>query len=486
VSESLTARTMKGAAWISGASVIRLGLRVVSFAILGRLLTPQEYGIVAGALIATDFAAMVYGMGLAQTLVQRKNLRPDHVATAFFSALVMAVVAGAGMWFTASLTADVMQIPELTQILKALAWLTPLGAFTVLCEALLARRMQLKSVALRPLFSFTVSTFLVAIPMAWYGLGYWSLVAMQAADTIIAALALGISARKLLVRPGFSRRAFEDLWRLSLGFTLNQPFTYVAQTADRVLIGRFLGAASLGLYTRASLITATATSLFADITRLSIFPAMAQVHEDKERLGNGLLKSLSLVAMLTLPTSVFCIVFADELVGLLLGPQWSAAVVPFAILSGALYLRLAWRLCAAVFQALGRPNRVTAILACRAVALILGISFAQRYGLAAIAAAVVAVLALVLAAMFVLVARDIELSLRRVAVAHVEPLLISAAVLGVGATLKVSLEDFSGAVLLAIAVVVLLAGLLPLIAVRKRKELYSYHVALLRRTEGGL
>ncbi len=127
-----------------------------------------------------------------------------------------------------------MQIPELTQILKVLAWLTPLGAFTILCEALLARRMQVKSVALRPLVSFTIATFLVAIPMAWYGFGYWSLVAMDAADIVVSMLALGFAARKLLVRPGFSRRAFSELWRLSVGFTINQPFAYIAQNADRV------------------------------------------------------------------------------------------------------------------------------------------------------------------------------------------------------------------------------------------------------------
>ena len=134
--ESLTARTLKGAAWIGGASVARLALRVVSVAILARLLTPHEYGVVAGALIAMDFAAMIYGMGLAPTLVQRKEVRPDHVATAFSSALFMAVLAAVGMWFAAPLIADLLQIPELTQILKVLAWLTPLGAFSVLCEAL--------------------------------------------------------------------------------------------------------------------------------------------------------------------------------------------------------------------------------------------------------------------------------------------------------------------------------------------------------------
>ena len=113
--ESLTQRTLKGAAWIGGASVVRLCLRVISVAILARLLTPQEYGVVAGALIAMDFAAMIYTMGLAQTLIQRKELRPDHVATAFFCALFIAVLTAVGMWYAAPQIAKLLQIPELTQ-----------------------------------------------------------------------------------------------------------------------------------------------------------------------------------------------------------------------------------------------------------------------------------------------------------------------------------------------------------------------------------
>ena len=463
----------------------KLGLRIVSVAILGRLLTPQEYGIVAGALIAMDFAEMVYGMGLAPTLIQRRDVRPDHVATAFSSALVMAVLAAAGMWFAAPVIADAMQIPDLTQILKILAWLTPLGAFTILCEALLARRMQFKSVALRPLVSFTIATFLIAIPMAWYGFGYWSLVGMDAADTIVSMLTLGFAARKLLVRPGFSRRAFGELWQLSVGFTINQPFAYIAQNADRVLIGRFLGAPSLGLYTRASLITTSAASLFADITRLSVFPAMARVQGNRERLRTALLKSLSLVALLTLPTTAFCVVFAKEVVGLLLGPQWGAAVGPFAILSGALYLRLAWRVCAAVFQARGRPNQLTAIHVFRAVALVLGVWFAQPYGLTAVSAAVVAVLALVLAIMFVVVMRDIDLAFHRLAAVHLRPLLLSAGVVGVGMTLKACLAGIPGPALLAVALALLLAAMLSLVVFQKRRVLGSDTLALLRQMQGG-
>jgi PST family polysaccharide transporter len=456
--ESLTTRTLKGAAWIGGASVARLGLRVVSVAILARLLTPHEYGVVAGALIAMDFAAMIYGMGLAPTLVQRTDLRPDHVATAFFSALMMAFLAAFGMWFAAPLIAELLQIPELTQILKVTAWLTPFGAFSVLCEALLARSMQVKKVAMRPLFSFTISNFLVAIPLAWFGFGFWSLVAMQAVDIIVSAAALGFAARKLLVWPRFSRHAFDDLWRLSLGYTINQPFSYAAYNADRFIIGRGLGTATLGIYTRASFFANTATTLFGNISRLSVFPAMSKVQHDETRLRSALLKSFSLLALLTLPISAFCVVFAPEIVDLLLGVKWHAAVVPFAILSGTLYFTLAWRDCATLFQALGHPYWMTAAHICRAAALIVGIWWIAPRGLTAICAVIGVVMALMLGILLMIVRYAIHLPLRSIAAAHFYPLLVTAAASGLCLTLKALLPAWPGTAVLFLALALLLSS----------------------------
>jgi O-antigen/teichoic acid export membrane protein len=456
--EGLTARTLRGAAWISGASVARLALRVVSVAILARLLTPHEYGVVAGALIAMDFAAMIYGMGLAPTLVQRKEVRADHVATAFSSGLFMAALAAVGMWLAAPLIADLMQIPELTQILKVLAWLTPFGAFSVLCEALLARNMQIKRVAMRPLFSFTIATFFVAIPMAWYGFGYWSLVAMQAVDIVISAVTLGFAARKLLVWPSFSRRAFGELWHLSLGFTLNQPFSYLAYNSDRFIIGRVLGTATLGIYTRASFFASTAATLFGNIARLSVFPAMAKVQQDEARLRSAVLKSFSVLALATLPASAFCVIFAKEIVDLLLGSGWHMAVVPFAILSGTLYLTLAWRNCATLFQALGRPYWMTTVHICRAAALILGIWWAAPDGLTAVCVVIGVVMALMLAIMLVMVKYAIDLPLRQVAAAHVQPFVITAAASGLCLAAKALLPGLPGPALVILTLALLLSS----------------------------
>ncbi len=485
MSESLTARTLKGAAWISGASVARLALRVVSVAILARLLTPHEYGVVAGALIAMDLAAMIYGMGLAQTLVQRKEVRPDHIATAFFSALSMAVVAAVGLWYAAPLVAELMQIPELTQILKVLAWLTPFGAFSVLCEALLARNMQVKKVAIRPLFSFTISTFLVGIPMAWYGFGYWSLVATQAVDLVVSAAVLGFAARKLLVWPRISRRAFTELWRLSLGFTINQPFSYLAYNADRFIIGRVLGTATLGLYTRASFFASAAATLFANIARLSVFPAMAKVQQDKERLRNALLKSFSVLALLTLPVSAFCVIFAKELVDLLLGEKWHMAIAPFAVLSATLYFTLGWRNCAALFQALGHPYWITAIHICRAAALIAGIWWIAPYGLTAICVVSGVVMGVMLVIMLIVVKHAIDLPLRRVAAVHFHPLVVTVAASGLCLTVKALLPELPGPALVILTLLLLLSSFCVFVFYNQERVFGSQRILALHRPHIG-
>jgi hypothetical protein len=91
---------------------------------------------------------------------------------------------------------------------------------------------------------------------------------------------------------------------------------------------------------------------------------------------------------------------------------------------------------------------------------------------------VVVVLALVLTTMFAVLAHDIELSFHRVAAAHLQPAIVSVAVLGVGATLKASLADLPDPLLLVLTLAVLLASVLPVtLFLQKRRVLDSYNIA---------
>lgn len=479
--QGLTRRTVKGAAWIGGASIVRLGLRVISVAILARLVTPHEYGIMAGALVATDFAAMIYSLGLAPTLIQRQKVGRDHVGTALFSSLLIALFAGVGLWCGASPIAQLMRIPELTQVLKVLAFLAPLGAFNMLCEALLARNMKAKSVALRPLFSFTAAAFFVGIPLAYAGYGYWSLVGLQAAETTVGAAAFAFAARHFLVWPTFSTQAFRELWPMSLGFSITTPLEYVCRTGDQFLVARLLGAHALGLYSRAAFMVKNSTSLFNDIARIAMFPAMAQVHKEKDRLRNALIKSLSLTAFLALPASILFVVFAGEIIDLLLGPQWVAASAPFALLAATLYPQLARRSCLALFQAMGRPYWMTAMQSAHALLLIAGVFWTASYGLTAVCASVVVVTFLMAALAILIAARAVNISGRDLVSIHRRSIVMSTSVALLGCLLKISVTFVDTQIVFLFCLILLatcLILLLPISPFDFNREISRYRVRI--------
>ena len=185
---------------------------------------------------------------------------------------------------------------------------------------------------------------------------------------------------------------------------------------------------------------------------------MARVQDDKERLRSALLKAFSVLALLTLPVSAFCVIFSKEIVDLLLGPKWHTAVVPFAILSGALYFSLAWRSCATLFQALGHPIWVTGVLICRAGALIAGIWWAAPHGLTAICVVVAVVMALMLAIILIIVKHAIDLPLRRVASAHFHPLVVTAAASGLCLAVRALLPELPGPALVILTLLLLLSS----------------------------
>ena len=189
----------------------------------------------------------------------------------------------------------------------------------------------------------------------------------------MSAAALGFAARSSSCGRASHAAPLTISGRWALDTRSINPFPMRRTTPTELSSGAGSVLRHLGIYTRASFFANTATTLFGNISRLSIFPAMSEVQHDETRLRSALLKSFSVLALLTLPISAFCVIFAPEIVDLLLGGKWHAAVVPFAILSGTLYFTLAWRDCATLFQALGHPYWMTAAHICRAAALIAGI-----------------------------------------------------------------------------------------------------------------
>jgi len=115
--------------------------------------------------------------------------------------------------------------------------------------------------------------------------------------------------------------------------TLNSLVVYIAYNVDKVLLGRFWGAAALGIYGRAyTLLNLPTNSLHTALGSVA-FPALSRVQGDPERFRSYFLRMYSLFLSLALPVTAACALFSDDIVWVLLGPKWSEVAGVFRLLA---------------------------------------------------------------------------------------------------------------------------------------------------------
>jgi PST family polysaccharide transporter len=168
--------------------------------------------------------------------------------------------------------------------------------------------------------------------MAELGCGYWSLVTMAITLPLINTVGLWMTSKWI---PGKARRRADirSMMRFGGTCTLNGLVVYIAYNFEKVLLGRYWGAEVIGLYGRAyQLINIPTDNLNSSVGEVA-FSALSRVQHDRNRLRNYFLKGYALVIGVTLPITLACALFANDLILVLLGPKWMEAVTIFRLLA---------------------------------------------------------------------------------------------------------------------------------------------------------
>lgn len=480
---NLTARAVKGAAWIGGGAIGRLIIRMVAVAILARLVDPEDYGIATASLILVEFAIMLGSMGLPQAIIQRQDLEDRHISAALTTTVAAAILLSTVFWFLAPFFALVLTIPEIKPITKVIVIMVMFRMFGGIFESVLIRQLKTREVALASIISWSVAGYLIAIPMAYEGFGYWSIVAMSIGETICWCLALMYFSRKLFPRLGFELSALRDLLPLSVGYAVTAPFTFLFNNTDRFLLARMLGAQELGLYSRASFLSKSAASLFNGVIRTAALSSMARVQNEPKRLKAAIRHGIALTAALSLPVGAFFAVFSEEIVLVLLGSQWTAAAFPFAVYGMALYPILGCQFQAGVFQATGRPYRVIPYLTLSIVSLTFIILLVGQ-SLNTVSLGIGLNFSLYYLLLSQAVCRASGLSLRDLVPLHVAPMINAFVVLGLGAALRILWPEAPALLLLISAILIIGTVLSGLVVFLPAVSLGQTGITLVRRVLG--
>lgn len=358
-SSGLAGRALQGGKWLGISAAVQALLKILIVAVLARLLTPAEFGLVAIAGIFIDLGSGVASMGVVQALVQRPQLSNLNIRAAFWLSMIIGIATSSVIFLSAGLLADLVRTPEVAPLIAVLSLTFILSAIGTVPEGIATRQRNFRLLALRQVLAYVVGYGVVGVGSALLGFGVWALVHAQLAQVGLASVLLLVAVRfdcRLTADLG----AYREIIRYGSGVSASRIVTSFANQMDRVVVSIFTSPDAVGLYTKAVQVTRYPNMLFGKVIEDILFPTFAVVQADRQRLQSAYCKSVGSVCVIMAPVSVFFVLAAGPISDLLLGPQWAGVVPLMMILSVSLTFRMVQRVSNAMMFAIGRSWLIAA------------------------------------------------------------------------------------------------------------------------------
>ncbi len=432
-SRSRTARG--GFVWTTLSVAVHGVLQIPVLAVLARHVSPEEFGMANAALLVIGLGLNVFEGGVALNVAQRKRLDRRDEAAAFQVSVTLSLVVFGVVSAASGLIAGFFSRPQIASAIVVVAWSFLLSGLTAVSESLLYNRGAYRTAAIVMIVSYVVGYAAVAVALALAGHGYWSLIYAQITMKLVKLALLAVCARHAILM-----RLDLATWRQhltqTLAFSVGRVATFFADQGDLIVVGRALGVEALGFYGRAHQLMMVPNKVFLKIAIRVTTPLFASIQDDLPRVGSALCRSVRMTNQALMPVIVFLILFRREVVGLLLGPDWSAVADLLAILAIAGFFHVIYKVPLSVMHSQRLAGNSAVSQSIFGTALVLAVIGATRHGLPAVAAAV----AVVTTANYVFISRQIVTRLRVPGRAYVAAHLPGAAAAAVALAMAVMLR----------------------------------------------
>ena len=350
----LRRRAARGGSIVFAVQLVQQGLRLVLLAVMARLLTPNDYGLLGMVLAFTALLATFQDLGLSAATVQRKDLTEAQLSAVFWlnvalgtaMALLFAASAPAVAWF--------YDEPTLVPVTVAVACGLLLASLGTQSAALLDRRMDFASVALAEVFGL-VAGGAAGIVGALNGYGVFALVGQRLVQT---AVTMSVYVLRARWRPGRPRWAAGVREMVGFGGYLTgfNILNYFTRNFDKVLLGKFWGTIELGLYTRSYMLMTLPIQLASWPLARVLRPALSRLQDDGVRFAEASVSALHVLTWVSFPMAGGLAVLAEETIRLVYGEQWLAAVPVYRVLCIAGLLQTLLNVSGTFFVARGKAR----------------------------------------------------------------------------------------------------------------------------------
>ncbi len=328
--EDLKGKTTRALVWSSADKVGQQLFYVVAGIILARQLSPEDYGKVGVLAIFIALAGILIDSGFTSALIRKKDATEADYSTVFYLNITISVLLYGVLYMVAPYLSVFFQVPDLTAICRVLFLVIPLNAFSLIQQTLLFKAFRLSVTTRVNLWALGIAS-LIAVAMAYAGMGVWSLVAQTLGLAFFRALFFWLFndwRPRWIFRMASLREFFGYSSNLVLSGIINNVFNKIYP----IIIGKYYGMTQTGYYTQAEKYQDIASSLIGNIFRTVAFPLFSTVQDDSERLYRICRKNVRAIAFFIFPLMMLMIVVSYPFFLLVLKEQWLPSVPYFRLL----------------------------------------------------------------------------------------------------------------------------------------------------------
>ncbi|WP_242928754.1 lipopolysaccharide biosynthesis protein [Pontibacter vulgaris] len=339
MSKNLTSKTVSGIQWSTASTITTSLMQIIYTAIMARLLDPAAFGLVALSGVVLRFASYFAQMGMSQALIQKEQLSKEDIRSAFTSSLFLGIIFFAIMWLIAPLSIYIFKNEEVIPVIRVMALSFVISGLSSTSVSLLRREMRFKNMAVVEISAYVIGYIGIGITSAYMGMGVWSLVYASLSSAFIVAI-LSYATVRHNIAFLFSWVHYKPLLAFGGRVSFISFLEFLGGNLDTILIGRLMGASALGLYNRAyMLVNLPIHSITVSISRV-LFPAFSRLQSETARLRKAYVTVISLAAYFIIPACVGAAVASEQIVLVVLGDKWTAAIPLLQILALAIPLLL--------------------------------------------------------------------------------------------------------------------------------------------------
>ncbi len=328
--------------------------QILTTAVLARLLTPNEFGVVVAVFVFVSFFQLISDSGLAAAIIQKKSLSDRDIFSLFIITIILGVFLAVIFILSAPVVAGFYNNPEYLKIVPLLSISLFLYSAHIVPSAALYRDKRFKAVGIAN-FSVQILSSLFAIYLAWKGYSYYSLVYQAIFQSVIRfIIVIWISPIKMYKEINFS--VVKEIFNYSIFKFLYDVVQYFSRSLDSILIGKYLGAIPLGYYDKAYKLMLMPVSNLADVISPVLHPVMSAHQDNQELIYNFYKKLTKFLAIIGIPLTVFLFFSAEEIIRIFFGDQWFGSIQAFKFLALAIWPQMILSSSGSIFLTLNKTN----------------------------------------------------------------------------------------------------------------------------------